>query len=319
MRSDSAVVRVVIADDSELVTAYLERICDQEPHIRIVGRARDGKQLLQLPELAIAHVVLLDLLMPELGGLSLIKRLAERALVVAISSEEEHSALAREALALGAKAFFSKRSLAKPTMQAELLRVIKLGGGPQAIARAQAIGFVVGSTGAIAPLEQIVRALRGTAAPLLVVQHLPDGRAENLAQLLHHESYPAHVALHGEQLFPGVFIAPAKKHLALDSRDRIALRSGEPVALHCPSGDVLLRSALRLGPRAVAVILSGLGNDGAQGMAELAETGAQCFVQHPDDAQAPFMPRAAISASSKVRYLRDAHLGATLRKVLGDD
>jgi two-component system chemotaxis response regulator CheB len=318
MHSDAGIALVVIADDSELVTAYLEQLCERDPQIRIVGRARDGRELLTLPELGIARVILLDLLMPQLGGLSLIKRLAERATVIAISSEEADSALAREALALGATAFFNKRNLSKPSVQEALRNVIKQG-APQAAARAQAIGFVVGSTGAIGPLEQIVRALRDTAAPLLVVQHLPDGRAENLAQLLHHERFPAHVALHGEQLLPGVFIAPAGKHMAIDERDRIVLSAGDASSLHCPSGDVLLRSATRLGPRAVAIVLSGLGDDGAKGMAVLAEQGGQCFVQHPNEAQAHYMPRAAATASSKVRYVRDAHLGPTLRKLLGDD
>jgi two-component system, chemotaxis family, protein-glutamate methylesterase/glutaminase len=318
MHHDSGIALVVIAEDSDVVTAYLERVCESDSQIRILARARDGKELLELPELPLAGVVLLDLLMPELGGLSLIKRLSERATVVAISSEDEGSPLAREALALGAAAFISKRSLAKPAMQEELRRLIKQGVVPQA-ARAQAIGFVVGSTGAIAPLEQIVRSLRGTSAPLLVVQHLPDGRAENLAQLLHHETYPAHVALHGEQLFPGVFVAPAGKHLTLDSRDRIALIAGDPVALHKPSGDVLLRSAVRLGSRAVGIVLSGLGNDGARALGELAENGGQCFIQSTDDAQAPFMPRAAAAASPKIRPVRSADLGVTFRRLLGDD
>jgi two-component system, chemotaxis family, protein-glutamate methylesterase/glutaminase len=318
MHSDAGIALVVIADDSPVVRTYLEQLCERDPQIRVVGRASDGKQLLELPELALARVVLLDLLMPELGGLSLVRRLAERATVIAISSEDSSSALAREALALGATAFFNKRSLNDAAVREQLLRVIKQG-APQAAARGQAIGFVVGSTGAIPPLEQIVRSLRGTSAPLLVVQHLPDGRAENLAQLLHHESYPAHVALDGEQLLPGVFVAPAKRHLLIDARDRILLSAGARGELHCPSGDALLRSALRLGSRAVGVVLSGLGNDGAQGLAELAEHGGQCFVQHPDEAQARYMPLAGAMASSKVRALREAQLGSTLRKLLGDD
>lgn len=318
MPSDAGIALVVIADDSPVVTQYLEQLCEGDPQIRVVGRASNGQQLLALPELAIARVVLLDLLMPQRGGLGLVRRLAERATVIAISSEDDSSALAREALALGATAFFSKRSLTDPVTQERLRAVIKQG-APQAAARGQGVGFVVGSTGAIEPLEQIVRALRGTSAPLLVVQHLPDGRAENLAQLLHHQSYPAHVALDGEQLLPGVFVAPANKHMTVDARDRIVLTPGEPNALHCPSGDVLLRSATRLGARAVAVVLSGLGNDGASGLGELAEYGGRCFVEHPDDAQARFMPLAAAMSSSKVQSLRDAQLGPTLRKLLGDD
>jgi two-component system, chemotaxis family, protein-glutamate methylesterase/glutaminase len=316
MPGDADVALVVIADDSELVTAYLEQLCERDPQVRIVGRARDGRELLQLPALAIARVILLDLLMPQLGGLSLIKRLSERAMVIAISSEEPESALAREALALGAGAFFSKRSLAQAPVRAQLLRTIKR--GAPAAARGPHVGFVVGSTGAIGPLEQIVRGLRDTSAPLLVVQHLPDGRAEHLAQLLHHERYPAHVALPGEPLRPGVFVAPAGKHMTLDERDRIVLAAGEPGELHCPSGNALLGAAARLGARAVGVVLSGLGDDGARGLAMLAEEGGQCFVQHPDEAQARYMPSAAAAASAKVRYVRDAHLASTLRKLLGD-
>ena len=87
---------VLIADDSDIVATSLEQLLEQDPHIHVVGRARNGRELVEHPALKAAGVVLLDLLMPELGGLSVIRRCGQCA-VIAVSSEEEGSALAEEA------------------------------------------------------------------------------------------------------------------------------------------------------------------------------------------------------------------------------
>lgn len=307
---------VLIADDSDIVAACLERLLEEDPQIHVVGRAKNGRELIEHPALKAANVVLVDLVMPELGGLSVIRRLGHVA-VIAVSSEDASSALAEEAKALGAVAYFSKRDLKSQTHAAALREAVKAAGGKGGLMAARPVGFVVGSTGAIRPLENLVLALRGESLPLLVVQHLPDGKAEALAELLHHDDYPARVARHGDALTPGVTIAPAGAHMELDGRERIRLVQGEAVNGHRPSGDVLLQSALRLSGRAIGIVLSGLGNDGAQALAALAEHGGHCFVQHPEDCQAAFMPRAALGASSKVRPVREALLGEAVKRVLG--
>ncbi len=317
MRDPAGMTLVLIADDSDIVATSLERLLEQDPHIRVVGRARNGRELVEHPALKAASVVLLDLLMPELGGLSVIRKCGQCA-VIAVSSEEEGSALAEEARALGAVAFFSKRDLASPGKAEALREAVKAAGAFGASAHGRPVGFVVGSTGAIRPLENLVHALRGESLPLLVVQHLPDGKAEALADLLHHDDYPARVARHGDPLTAGVIIAPAGTHMEVDSRERVRLVRGEAVNGHRPSGDVLLNSALRLGERAIAIILSGLGNDGALPLAALAEHGGRCFAQHPDDCQAAFMPRAAIEASPKVKAVREAFLGEIVKRLLSN-
>jgi two-component system chemotaxis response regulator CheB len=317
MRDTSGMTLVLIADDSDIVAASLEQLLERDPHIHVVGRARNGRELVAHPALRAASVVLLDLLMPELGGLSVIRKCGQCA-VIAVSSEEEGSALAEEARALGAVGFFSKRDLASPERAEALREAVKAAGALGGAAHGRPVGFVVGSTGAIRPLENLVNALRGEPLPLLVVQHLPDGKAEALAELLHHDDYPARVARHGDALAPGVLIAPAGSHMEVDSRERIRLTRGDPVNGHRPSGDVLLSSALRLGERAIAIVLSGLGNDGALPLGALAENGGRCFAQHPDDCQAGFMPRAALEASPKVKSIREAFLGEIVKRLLSN-
>jgi two-component system chemotaxis response regulator CheB len=311
------IVRVVVADDSEIATAFLERLLEEDPLIRVVGRAANGAELLALPARDIAHVVLLDVLMPEIGGLSVIRQLSTRCSVIAISSVAADSAVAHEALALGATAFFNKRDLARAG-EAQRLREAVRGGVTAGQARLdQSVVLVVGSTGAVSPLECLIRDLSPLSVPVLVVQHLPEGRDGALAQLLSLGRGLAHVAQHGELLRPGVLVGPSGRHLEIDGYDRARLTTADPVNGHRPSGDVLLRSAVRLGKRALAVVLSGLGNDGAQAMAALAEEGALCFAQHPQEASAPSMPKAALAASPRVRPVRIAELGSMLRKSLG--
>jgi two-component system chemotaxis response regulator CheB len=320
MPENTGIVRVVIADDSEIAAAFLERVLEEDPQIQVVGHAGNGAELLSMPQRSMAQVILLDVLMPEMGGLSVLPKLTSQCPVIAISSVSEGSAVPMEAMALGAIAFFSKRELAKPSEASRLREAVKAAAGrPSTKIRSArglhppAVVFVAGSTGAILPLEQLVRDLTGSGVPILVVQHLPSGKDDALPHLLNNGAAHATVAAHGSMLEAKAFIAPAGRHMELDAYDRIRLVDTPPINGHRPSANVLLRSAARLGHRAIAVMLSGLGNDGAEGMAVLAESGGICFALHPDDCQAPSMPRAALASSRRVKAVRAMHLGQAVR------
>ncbi len=318
MSQNQSIARVVVADDSDIAAAFIECLLEGDPHIRVIGRAINGSELLRLPQVGVAQTIIVDVLMPELGGLSVIRRLSARSSVIAVSSVPSDSLVASEALALGAVAFFNKRDL---STQSEAERLREIVRRKSAVATTPALDFivlVVGSTGAIGPLELLVQDLP-EKVPILILQHLPEGKEDSLARLLTSRGRAAHVARHGEPIGPQVVVACAGRHMELDAyEDRIRLFGGPAINGHCPSGDLLLRSAARLGPRAVAVILSGLGTDGAQGMAALAHQGATCVVQHPSDAQAASMPKAALTASWRVRPVRTVELGPTLRKLIGN-
>jgi two-component system chemotaxis response regulator CheB len=308
---------VVVAEDSEIALAVLEGILEADPSIRVVGRARNGEELLALKTRNIAQVVIVDVLMPQMGGLSVLRKLAHECPVIAVSSVERDSAVAREALALGAVAFFSKRDLTGEHGAERFRTAVKQAHKPSERAPHLSVLFIIGSTGAIGPLETLAQGLVGVAAPIVVLQHLPEGKEHDLARLLSFRGLTTRVAAAGDLLAPGAFVAPSGRHIRLDPYDRFQLDSTPPISGHRPSADPLLRSAIRLGSRAIAIVLSGLGNDGSQSVAALAEHGGTCYAQHPREAQAPSMPSAALSASPCVRPVRIADLSRNLRRMLG--
>jgi two-component system chemotaxis response regulator CheB len=316
---DEQLVRVLVADDSEIAATCLERVVEEDSRIRVVGRARDGTELLESPAVHVAHVILLDALMPKLAGLSALRHLASRLPVIVVSSEAVDSAVAREALAQGARAFFSKAELSAPQGQARLREaVLQTGLGSQPPSGSPVV-LIAGSTGAVGPLAGLLRDLREVKVPQLVVQHFPEGKDDALTHTLSLSGVTVRPAEHGDRLLPGALVAPFGRHMLLNRSERIHLVDAPAVNGHRPSAEVLLASAARLGERAVAVMLSGLSNDGARAMAALAEQGATCLAQHPDDCTAPSMPMAALAASPAVRSVRVADLGRRVRRHLDRD
>lgn len=316
-QASEQLVRVVVADDSDIAAACLERILEGDARIRVVGRAHNGAELMELPVGRMAHVLLLDALMPEMAGLSALRHLVPQLPVIVVSSESAGSAVAREALAQGALAFFSKADLASQAAMAELRMAVLRGGHAHKSPRRESVVLVAGSMGAIGPLGRLLGDLRDIRIPVLVVQHLPEGKEQALTHTLSLSGIKARAAQHGDRLEPGVLVAPHGQHMRLDPCERIELISAPPIHGHRPSADMLLASALPLGKRAVAIMLSGLGSDGAQAMAALANQGALCLAQHPEDCCAPSMPMAALTASSRVRGVSTAQLGRKVRRYLG--
>src|SRR6185295_19090047 len=148
-------------------------------------------------------------------------------------------------------------------------------------------------------IERILRDLGGhVPVPILVAQHMPAGFTRPFAERLNIQ-LPLEVRepVHGEPLVPGtVYIAPGGLHLRLES-GREGLRAavgGEPAsAPHRPSVDVLFASAAEAGARTVAVLLTGMGQDGADGMLRLTECGAFTIAQDEATSVIFGMPRAA--------------------------
>ncbi|MGK3966571.1 chemotaxis protein CheB [Sorangium sp. So ce118] len=299
--------RVLIADDSDIAAALLEAILEEDAGIRVVGRARTGAELLSHPAAAIADVALVDLLMPELDGLSVIRSVAARAGVVVVSSLPRGSAAVREALAQGASDSLEKRDLASAPARARLrAAVLRAARRPAPAGRGGPVLLVAGSTGAIPALEALARGLGDVDVPVLIVQHMPDGRERDLARALRGLGARARAARAGDALSPEFLLAPSGSHMAIDARERIQLTGDGPVNGHRPSAEVLLASAAPLARRVVALVLSGLGSDGARALLELSDRGARCFAQEPSECSAPDMPRAALLSSPRVRPIRIA-------------
>ena len=304
--------RIVITDDSDIARGVLCEVISARPQLRVVAQARSVEELEAAVLRTRPHVVTLDLLMPGRAGLSVIRRLAERTAVVVVSDAKLDSPLARESLAQGASAFVPKRSLSTSEGRAELLRILLR--APLSH-RPDYIVAIAGSTGAMPALEAFVPELGKLDVAVAVVQHLPPARMASFAEWLTSLGLPSAVAEQPMGLTRGrALVAPGSHHLTIQRGVRAELDSSPPVAGHRPSADYLFRSLTSMGPQTIAVVLSGMGKDGAGGLAPLVKAGASCFVQRFDTCAVPAMPMAAQEAAGgKAMALAPADLGPALR------
>jgi len=202
------------------------------------------------------------------------------------------------------------------------------GPGPDAKERGAAAAacelIAVGaSTGGPPAIERILSDLGGElAVPVAIVQHMPPAFTRSFAKRLDARlPLPVREASHHERLLPGVvYIAPGGRHLVIERRRealRAVLSEAPEPALHRPSVDVLFTSAAAAtGGRLVAVLLTGMGLDGAAGMAELAQAGVHTIAQDRATSVIFGMPRAAIEAGSATEVLALENIGPRLRELL---
>lgn len=156
-----------------------------------------------------------------------------------------------------------------------------------------------GSAGALDVLVDLLAALpRAFPAPVVVVVHLPADADGTFADLLRSKCSLA-VAEAEDKLVPavgGVYVAPADYHLLFERHGGMALSADRPVHYSRPSIDVLFESAaLAFGPRVLGILLSGASADGATGLASIRNRGGLTWVQSPDSARVPLMPREALA------------------------
>ena len=349
-RGEPAPIRILVVDDSLVVRTVLSRVIEPEADMEVVARVASGE--LALAELARhpADVVLLDLEMPGMGGLEALPRilaLPERPAVLVVSTlTEEGAEHTLAALAMGAADTMLKpRSgqFDRAYRQSLLDRIRALASArragpvapvPRPARRLPALALRAGvqpevvaigaSTGGIHALAVLLRHLSPLARqPILVVQHLPASFAAVFArQLQLNSGRPTMVASEGMTLTPGhIYVAGGEAHL-------VVRRSGQTVTLasehgRAPSGctpsvDPLLSSLARtFGGRALAVVLSGMGRDGALGAAELAARGGRILVQDQASSAVWGMPRAIADAGLADAVLPPDQLAARIALYCG--
>ncbi|HEV7663506.1 MAG TPA: chemotaxis-specific protein-glutamate methyltransferase CheB [Chloroflexota bacterium] len=317
-------LRVLVVDDSAVQRQVISRLLKQDPSIEIAGWAANGADALRSVSLLQPDLILLDDKMPVLGGLEVARRImAERPTpIVMISAATGASAvaLATRALAAGVLAVQSKQSLFASCAATDLPRLVKTmasvrlvrqrwgapaedgPGRPVAsdLARPSRPEVVAigASTGGPQALREIICRLPACfPLPVLVVQHTTSGYSNNLVDWLQVGSkLSVRVAQDGDPLDRGgVFVAPTGRHLVVQGR-RLALLDAPPVSLHRPSATVLYRSvAEAFGPRAIGILLTGMGNDGAAGLLAMREAGALTIAQDEQSSVVFGMPAEAIS------------------------
>lgn len=325
-------INVAIADDSPFTCKLLASYVEDGGECRVVGMAHDAQSTLELIRRATPDVLTLDLQMPGGDGLDLLRQLASEppvSVVVISGVTRLAAATTLKALELGAVDFILKYSPTAPVSRASLRREIiskvKAAAAahparrtapamaaptvaptapPRTTARVTASpdspGVVVigASTGGPTAIRELLTQLSADfATPCVIVQHLPAAfTAPFAAQLGRHARLKIKVAATGDHLQPGVaLVAPGSMHLVIRPDGRVSLQTPADKDLYRPSIDLAMSSAAEaFGAAAVGVVLTGIGNDGSEGMKRIRDAGGDCFVQEIGSCIVPSMPERAL-------------------------
>lgn len=322
-------IRVVVVDDSALIRELLGKIINEQSDMEVVAFAPDPVAARERIRETNPDVITLDVEMPKMDGLEFLRRLMSLrpTPVLMISSlTASGSETALRALELGAVDCIAKPQLdisrgmldyaekicekirmaadARVRLPARFIQRDSTAAQPRApaasaILRRDAIIVVGASTGGTEALREFLSALPAETPPVLVVQHMPENFTLSFARRLDQCcAMSVCEASDGQPVLPGhVYIAPGHSHLSLRkvaSGFVTELSQSEPVNRHRPAVDVLFDSAANLlGKRAVGVILTGMGRDGAAGMLRMREAGAFNIGQDQASCVVYGMPRAA--------------------------
>jgi two-component system chemotaxis response regulator CheB len=178
---------------------------------------------------------------------------------------------------------------------------LRLDSRPRA-ARIEVIGICASAGGPAALFEVLHSLPAGFSTPILVVQHMTPGFLGGLAGWLDAEiAPPVGLAGHGDRLARGVWFAPDGAHLILEKTRHLSLDSTTVDGSHRPSGNMLLESLARVsGAAAVAVVLTGMGRDGADGLQAVAAAGGRTIAQDEQSSAIYGMPRVAAERGAKL-------------------
>ncbi len=340
----AAPLTIVIVDDSSSVRAVLRRFLAQAPGVQVIGEAADGEAAVELVERLRPDLLLLDIVMPRLDGFGVLARLQRGRPVptILLTSRADRAEVRAAFQALGSGAI---ELLPKPEdpeswrLLAETLPAViraaaaaRVKPSPTAPAPPRAMPgsraerdfawLAIGaSTGGPAAIRDLLAALPAPAPfPILIVQHIASGFESGLAEWLASTlGLDVRIALAGEQPGPGaVRIAPGGAHLRLGPEGRLQLDSVTPAHRgHRPSVDELFRSLDQGGAqRVLAVLLTGMGTDGAEGLRKLRRAGALCFAQDEASSAVFGMPRAAIELGAAEHVLAPAVIGLEIARRL---
>ncbi|HEY9104756.1 chemotaxis response regulator protein-glutamate methylesterase [Chitinimonas sp.] len=347
-------IRVVVVDDSPLMRKLLTEIINSEPDMEVVGAAPDPLAARELIRALSPDAITLDIEMPKMNGLDFLDklmRLKPTPVIMISTLTESGSDIALRAMELGAvdcvakprmdlqrglreagEEIIEKLRIAasariaqprpRPAVPAPRPATTVAGASSNAMhTRLVAIGA---STGGTQALQTLLLGLPAEMPPIVVVQHMPPAFTQPFARRLDGIcALKVKEAEHGERLRPGhVYIAPGDYHLSLERETGhlcCRLLATERVNRHRPAVDVLFEAVARLTPkRAIGVMLTGMGADGAQGMLAMKRAGSYNLAQDEDSCVVFGMPKEAIRAGAVDEILPLDNIAGTLLRLLGD-
>lgn len=351
-------VRVLIVDDSSMTCWLLEKILNTDPDIEVVGSAADAREARNLIKTLKPDVITLDVEMPGMNGIDFLRNLMRMhpMPVVMVSTLTQRGAeVTLEALSLGAIDYVAKpRGTVSPDRLATYSRElvdkvlvastaqINIQRSPASIAPAASckgpapvesrtvrrsarnLVAIGASTGGTEAIRQVLAGLPADGPGIVVVQHITDefnpAFVAKLDSLLPHRVCNAS---EGQTIKSGcVYVAPAGQHLSIDTvgqEFRCALSDAKPVNFHRPSVDVLFNSvAAAAGAGGTGVILTGMGKDGASGLAAIRRAGGYTIAQDEQTSVVWGMPGASVRMGAAIETLPVNEIAARVSAHLAD-
>lgn len=337
-----ATVTVILADRSLSVRAVLRRFLERSPEIDVIADADDGREVVRLAAEKRPTAMILDLDLPSLSGRALVKSITAAGrvpiFVLTPKRSHEHTRTAMSLHKLGVVEVFPKpespsewNALGR-TLSEAVRHVVPDPGDEEGVTpeteetpvigrelRYVAVGASTGGPGAV--YELLAALGRRTSVGVAIVQHIAEGFESALAGWLATDlGMDVAVARHGEKLSSGkVRIAPPGQHMLVDRGGALRLdQLAAPVGGHRPSVEVLFRSLCDQPPRRVAaVLLSGMGSDGAEAMAVLRNANVLTIAQEKSSCAVFGMPRAAIDRRAAAFALAPPQIGRLLERAGG--
>ncbi len=324
-------IRVLVTDDSLFMRAAIKKLLAADARFDVVGEAKDGRDAVDKVQALRPDVCTMDFNMPNLDGAGAVReimRVHPTPVVMLSAHTREGARETIDALREGAIDFVTKpsgevsaelgevapRLIAKlidasqtkavapapppPAERIEPLRGTTIPPFGTPLAHGLRIVVVAISTGGPQALSRLLPAIpRDAPLALLIVQHLPAGFTAPLAERLDGISeFSVREAAEGDRPMPGVaLIAPGDRHLDIHSDGRVHIVEGPEVNGVRPAADVTMRAAARIfGRRAVGVVMTGMGRDGADGIRAIKQAGGATLVQDQATSVIYGMPRAAV-------------------------
>ena len=335
-------IRVLIADDSSLARGLLRNFLESEAGMEVVGEAVNGRQAVELCRQLKPDLITMDLEMPVMSGLQAIEEImCSKAVPILVVSSVADAQNALAAVGCGALEVVSKPDYT-PEQAAEFVAKVRMLAGVSVITRMRPrplpevamapaalaiapilprregtmansgkdysrIFVIASSTGGPQALALILPALPADfPCPVLVAQHISDGFAGGMVEWLSSLcQLPVRLASEGELLQAGViYISPSERHFSVTAGRRVALLERAPSDIYRPSCDTLLHSVAEVfGRQAVGIILTGMGRDGAKGMAHMHAKGGATLGQDEATSVIFGMNSVAIEAGAVQRIL----------------
>lgn len=365
-------LRVMIADDAIVVRGLFARWIEAEPDMALVASLRNGREAVEQIERIKPDVVILDVDMPELDGITALPQLLAKCpgvtVIMASTLTRRNAEISLRALSLGATDYIPKPSTqsdvgAAPDFRRDLIEKIRHLGrrghkatghthihdapplAPHAAppvkalhhyhpphtpivlrplpATAPRVLLIGASTGGPQALNKLVSDIGPVIerVPVLITQHMPPTftaiLAEHLSRLSRH---PAREAAHGEEIVPGaIYMAPGGRHMIVAQRSGapvIEITNTAPVNFCKPAVDPLFSSAATVwGPRALALVLTGMGHDGLAGAHDIVHAGGHVLAQDEASSVVWGMPGQVALAGLCSAVLPIDDIGAKLNRL----